>query len=104
MYPSLDPVAHVCLIPHRDVTVALGKASAFLASLLSMLADPSVAEPAEFDWTAQQLRLLVSSISDDLTELDDTLDVIKLSPRRFFVRVYVSMIEFALIIVAGHSA
>jgi archaellum component FlaC len=69
----------------RDVEVALNKAGEFFASFNSMLADPAAADASEFDWTVKELRKLVSSVTEDLDELADTVDAIKADPKRFKV-------------------
>jgi hypothetical protein len=67
----------------RDVEVALNKASEFFASFNNMLSDPSAVDPAEFDWTSKELRKLVASITEDLEELGETVDAVKMDPKRF---------------------
>ena len=66
-----------------------------------MLSDPSAVDPAEFDWTSKELRKLVASITEDLEELGETVDAVKMDPKRFKV-CFVSFL-LALQLVPGRS-
>lgn len=67
----------------KEVEKALGTAKGFLAQFNKMLADPTIVDGDEFEWTTKELRKLVETVTDDLDEMGDAVQAMKADPKRF---------------------
>ncbi len=50
-----------------------------------MVADPTIVDGDEFEWTTKELRKLVETVTDDLDEMGDAVQAMKADPKRFRV-------------------